>query len=205
MCNLEKEIKKLLKTSSKKDIVNKLSDICKILCNSVITVDTHQIKPIWVEAYYFNEGVFKDDTVHQNKRQSNNKRELYFHSMDKKDRVNSSIKGGYPGTDICLPLFDIGKTYYLSFLIKRSFLDGVYTMEKELEMKLRDKISSRECAIEPTTKEELCVCARVGVETKKFGLLELAAYNPKYVKCHQGHRRKLNNLPYVKVIDVQNN
>lgn len=124
------ELKKLVENLEKENDEEKqkkiLQNIGKLLLTEyIIQIGNLTIKPLLVEAYYYNNSNFKDDSVHAaNKsnantyklaraRQENNFGELYVHY---------GTKGGI---DVVL---SNGK-YYLSFLIKNALINNKFAAQ----------------------------------------------------------------------------
>lgn len=108
------------------DIVPILQKIGKLLLTEyIIQIGNLTIKPLLVEAYYYNNGNFKDDSVHAaNKsnantyklardRQENNFGELYVH-YGTKDGIDVVLSNG---------------KYYLSFLIKNALINNKFAAQ----------------------------------------------------------------------------
>lgn len=126
MEKLEKLVKELEKESiEEKERVKILQDIGKLLLTEyIIQIDDLIIKPLLVEAYYYNSN-FKDDSVHAaNKsnantyklaraRQENNFGELYVH-YGTKDGIDVVLSNG---------------KYYLSFLIKNALINNKFATQ----------------------------------------------------------------------------
>lgn len=129
---------KLLKESAPHDIDSHIFNLATILLNSVLTsLDSKgneiRIKPQWIEAYLYKEGLYEPDhpACHREPGQQNNMLRYYFH----RDPRLSKRRGGRGGVDICLS-DETG--FWFSFLIKRSaVLDtGDFKKEMELESKV---------------------------------------------------------------------
>lgn len=115
------------KTNKKPDdIVPILQKIGKLLLTEyIIQIGNLTIKPLLVEAYYYNNSNFKDDSVHAaNKsnantyklardRQENNFGELYVH-YGTKDGIDVVLSNG---------------KYYLSFLIKNALINNKFAAQ----------------------------------------------------------------------------
>ena len=108
------------------DIVPILQKIGKLLLTEyIIQIGNLTIKPLLVEAYYYNNSNFKDDSVHAaNKsnantyklardRQENNFGELYVH-YGTKDGIDVVLSNG---------------KYYLSFLIKNALINNKFAAQ----------------------------------------------------------------------------
>ena len=124
MEELRKLVKELEQLTDKKEIVAKLQEIGAELINKYeIKVGSVTIEPLLVEAYYYDEEKFPDDSVHAakesdaltyelaRKRQCKHENfgELYFHYGTK----------GSDGIDIVLSCGE----YYLSYLIKNALVN----------------------------------------------------------------------------------
>lgn len=105
---LEKLVDQLEKEYDENQQIGILQNIGKILLtNYIICIDDVTINPLWVEAYYYHKNNFPDCNSHLSDGQKNRFGQLYFH------------KKGRGGIDICLSK---NEQYYLSFLIKASFM-----------------------------------------------------------------------------------
>lgn len=113
-------IKQLECTSVKETQVKLLQEIGKeLLTDYVIKVGDVMVKPLWVEAYYFNAGTgFTDASVHRNECQSQYG-VLYFHHNTDDQRS---------GVDICLSCGE----YYLSYLLKYTLVNGAFKTQAQL-------------------------------------------------------------------------
>lgn len=137
-----KDLKKLVSELESEDKANEEEQIkilqkieAKLINEYEIVIDNLVIRPMLVEAYYFNKEKFPDIAVHASKengkiaelahkRQQKNFGKLYIHCP----------KGD--GIDICLTDSD---KYYLSFLIKNSIVNGEWTTQNGLADKLCDE------------------------------------------------------------------
>ena len=84
----------------------------------VIEVEGITIEPLWVEAYYFHKNVFSDCNTHLSEKQKNRFGQLYFHEK------------GRGGFDLCL---SDSEDYYLSFLLKRTSINGKFVKQADAE------------------------------------------------------------------------
>lgn len=135
----------------------------KLLAEYVIKVGDITIKPLWIEAYYSNANTeFVDASVHGNERQKMHNI-LYFHHKTNDQRS---------GVDVCLSYGD----YYLSYLLKYTMVDGVFTTQSALSAKisleLRDETGVLFFAPNPTDKIQFT--KRIGIATGDYKDAELA-------------------------------
>lgn len=101
-------------------ILQKIGGVLIGGCN--IRIFDMEIRPLWVEAYYFHETRFPDDNTHRSGKQKNRFGQLYLHEK------------GYGGVDICL---SDGEDFYLSFLLKATLADGAFLKQKGLADRLK--------------------------------------------------------------------
>ena len=128
---LKNKVKELETQTDHDSIVKSLQEIGKLLLTDyVIQVDDITVEPMWVEAYYYNRRCFTDPFVHQNPEQKNFGT-LYFHHK-KDDQRN--------GVDLCLSLGD----YYLSFLLKYTFVKDRLRSQSQLSPLIRGKYTDGE-------------------------------------------------------------
>jgi hypothetical protein len=73
--------------------------------------------PIEVEAYYYEEFIFQDSSVHRNELQKGRFGQLYFHRAGRKKEHAFLFDGG--GVDICLSSGD----YYFGILIRSAWIN----------------------------------------------------------------------------------
>lgn len=125
MEDLKRIVKEELEPADEVNAVNKLQRIGdELVCNYVLKIGDITIEPLWVEAYYFQiNGKFKDVSCHRKAEQMKNFGKLYFHH-----RVGDQRSG----VDLCLSDGD----YYLSYLLKITLVNGVYTTQSELHNKI---------------------------------------------------------------------
>ncbi len=134
-----KELKNLVDglraETNKEQIIKKLQEIgAKLIREYEIKVGKLIIKPLLVEAYYYNEKKFPDCNTHMNSIQKEFN-ELYRHSV----KADLKSDGRVGGVDICLALNnDKDETYYLSYLIKNSLVDGAFCKQVELNSKINN-------------------------------------------------------------------
>ena len=106
------------------EILRKIGKV--LLTEFVIQVSDVTIKPLWIEAYYYNESNnFKDYFVHKNEKQKEFGILYFHHKTD--DQRN--------GVDICLSCGD----YYLSYLLKYTLINGEVKTQSELSPLIRKK------------------------------------------------------------------
>lgn len=181
-------VKELLDKSDKDAQIKILQEINeKLLCEYCIEINGLVILPLRVEAYYFDPDKFKDSTVHGNDQQRLFNK-LYVHS-DKK---------GNGGVDVCLAYNSKkrGKPapYFLSFLIKNSYVNGENCKQIDLNDKLTENATVEEIHKLPALRKRndgekpesmkkggiirdttVFHTARVGLSGKPFGREPLAA------------------------------
>lgn len=160
------------KISEENCIVVQLRKINKEILNHKIIADQYTIYPIWVEAYYYNKGVFDDMSCHIN------------NTEDIRGNVPGQFefrkhKVGYGGVDLYL-----GKPNgdYLSFLIKLALIK-----EEGKDAKLCSQVQIKDELIDYLDKEIL---------TGKLGTyLDWLEKNNKLVECVSDKNLKevLNN------------
>ncbi len=86
-----------------------------LVCNEVL------IQPTEIEPYYYQKGVFEDESVHQNELQTNkHKNHFYIHRWGTKQ--SDSYKGGNR-VSLDFVVSDDADTYY-SFLIRSAIING---------------------------------------------------------------------------------
>ena len=118
-CDLKEMVCNLKVETVEKDIIELLREIeKKLIAEYVIKAEGLIIEPLWVEAYYFNKNVFSDCNTHLSEKQKNRFGQLYFHEK------------GRGGFDICL---SDSEDYYLSFLLKRTLINGEFVKQTEIE------------------------------------------------------------------------
>ncbi len=142
MEKLEKLVNELVAESNEEKQIKTLQDIGKLLLTEyIIQVGDLTIKPLLVEAYYYNNN-FKDNSVHAAKesdantyklaraRQENNFGELYVH-YGTKDGIDVVLSNG---------------KYYLSFLIKNALINNEFATQcKVSEMLCRNCDYNSKC------------------------------------------------------------
>lgn len=105
----------------------------KLVSKYVLSIGDLLVVPLWVEAYYFDRETFEDPFTHRSEDQKGAEHfgKLYFHQK------TDSQRGG---VDLCLSLGD----YYLSFLLKYTLVNGVFTSQGRLSGKLRTAYEASE-------------------------------------------------------------
>ena len=160
-------------------ILQKINE--KLLTKYCIKVGGIEIRPLRVEAYYFNPGKFEDSTVHGSPQQRKFK-VLYRHN--EKEKIDPAKDNG--GVDLCLAYSEKGLApYFLSFLIKNSWVKVAnfegYCKQIELNKILNErKIKDDTVEIEPrklNPEEDSTVfhTIRKGLSGKPFGREPLAS------------------------------
>ena len=119
LCELKEMVCSLKAETDEKNIIEKLKKIEeKLIGEYVIEVEGITIEPLWVEAYYFHKNVFSDCNTHLSEKQKNRFGQLYFHEK------------GRGGFDLCL---SDSEDYYLSFLLKRTSINGEFVKQADAE------------------------------------------------------------------------
>ena len=118
-------IEKLVTETDPKEQLRILQEINKtILTKYVIQIEDWIIRPLWVEAYYYNQKSFPDHNTHKSPKQKNRFGQLYFHEK------------GYGGLDVCLSeQLPDQEDYYLSVLLKATsvYKKGESSSENEFK------------------------------------------------------------------------
>lgn len=121
-CDLKEMVCNLKSDTIEKNIIEQLQEIeKKLLTEYVIKAEGLIIEPLWVEAYYFNKNVFSDCNTHLSEKQKNRFGQLYFHEK------------GRGGFDICL---SDSEDYYLSFLLRRTLINGEFVKQTDVNKTL---------------------------------------------------------------------
>lgn len=159
-------VNKLEGLTNEDDIVGLLQEINEEILKHKITADQYTIYPIWVEAYYYNNKVFKDNSCH---RGPNRPGQFKFRKHTR----------GSGGVDLYL-----GKPggHYLSFLIKLALIK-----EEGKDAKICSQVQIKNELIDYLDKEIL---------TGKLGTyLNWLEKNNKLVECVSDNdlKEKLNN------------
>lgn len=135
MKDLEDLVDKLAKERGEKKQIAILQEIgTKLIAEYEIHIADLIIEPLWLEAYYFDvDNGFIDPFVHRADEQKGKENcgKLYFHHK------TDDARGG---VDICLSC----GTYYLSFLLKYTLVNGEYTTQSQLSGKIRAPYSKLE-------------------------------------------------------------
>ena len=119
LCELKEMVCGLKEETNEKTIIEQLQEIeARLIREYVIKVEGIMIEPLWVEAYYFNKNVFSDCNTHLSEKQKNRFGQLYFHEK------------GRGGFDLCL---SDSEDYYLSFLLKRTLINGEFVKQIKIE------------------------------------------------------------------------
>ena len=130
ICDLREMVCDLKAETKEEVIIRRLKEIeAKLLTEYVIEAEGLIIEPLWVEAYYFNKNVFSDCNTHLSEKQKNRFGQLYFHEK------------GWGGVDICL---SDSEDYYLSFLLKRTLINGEFVKQTEVNKTLEKYGKSKE-------------------------------------------------------------
>lgn len=134
LCELKEMVCSLKAETNEETIIKQLQKIAeKLIAEYVIEVEGITIEPLWVEAYYFNKNVFSDCNTHLSEKQKNRFGQLYFHEKGR--------GGGRGGVDICL---SDSEDYYLSFLLKRTLINGEFVKQIKIEDALKKQGKTKE-------------------------------------------------------------
>lgn len=151
-------IKQLECTSVKETQVKLLQEIGKeLLTDYVIKVGDVMVKPLWVEAYYFNAGTgFTDASVHRNEYQSQYG-VLYFHH---------NTDDQHSGVDICLSCGE----YYLSYLLKYTLVNGAFKTQAQLSSMIpHDLRDARNILVKESNPTDMVVYTkRIGISSGNY-------------------------------------
>lgn len=102
------------------DIVKRLQDdMRKFLQNTELEINGVTIRPLEIEAYYYEEGVFEDCYVHCNEMQTEkNKGHFYVHRKGKREQ------DAYSGGNRCCLDYVVGKKgTYFSYLLRSASVE----------------------------------------------------------------------------------
>ena len=90
------------------------------LTESVLLLKGLSIRPKEIEVYYYEEGIFEDNSVHRNDLQKHNKNHFYVHRCGTKS--SDSYKGGnYAGIDFVMSDSD---DVYFTYLIRSAIVNN---------------------------------------------------------------------------------
>lgn len=172
MEELLKKVKNLEKANSDPERIRILQEIgAKLINEYEIKVEDLTIQPLWVEAYYYNPKKFADCNTHMNENQKGHFGQLYFH------------KKGYGGFDICL---SDSEDYYLSFLLKATLINGVFTKQTGVYEILKktdttkEKLEKEKNILIKTNANstcEVCYAQRVGITKPCYRKEKLAIFS----------------------------
>ena len=182
-CDLKEMVCNLKVETVEKDIIELLREIeKKLIAEYVIKAEGLVIEPLWVEAYYFNKNVFSDCNTHLSEKQKNRFGQLYFHEK------------GRGGFDICL---SDSEDYYLSFLLKRTLINGEFVKQTEIEDvlkkygKTKEELENVEEVLVRREKEknndDVCHTTRVGLAKPCYKEDKLAAFSLQALKEQKGN------------------
>ena len=103
------------------EMIQKLQAEARLfLTESVLVLKGLSIRPKEIEVYYYEKGIFEDNSVHRNDLQKNNKNHFYVHRCGTKS--SDSYKGGnYAGIDFVES--DTADVYY-TYLIRSAIVNG---------------------------------------------------------------------------------
>ena len=163
MEELKSLVKKLETEYNEEEQIKILQDIGKkLLTEYVIQVGDVTIQPLWVEAYYRDIKKFDDESVHGNDKQKEFDC-FYFHHKTDDQRS---------GVDICLSKGD----YYLSYLLKYTLVNGVFTTQSQLSGKIPAEVRNKTgILVKKESPTDVLQCAkRIGISSRKFKDAKLA-------------------------------
>lgn len=187
LCELKEMVCGLKTETNEETIIKKLREIgAKLIGEYVIEVEGITIEPLWVEAYYFNKNVFSDCNTHLSEKQKNRFGQLYFHEK------------GRGGFDLCL---SDSEDYYLSFLLKRTSINGEFVKQTEVKDVL-EKYGKTKEELEAATvvlvrkepkkdaenddeNDDVKHTARIGLAKPCYKEEKLAAFSINALKEHQ--------------------
>lgn len=103
-----------------KENIQKLQAEARLfLTESVLVLNGLSIRPKEIEVYYYEKGIFEDNSVHRNDLQKHNKNHFYVHRCGTKS--SDSYKGGnYAGIDFVLSDTD---DIYFTYLIRSAVVN----------------------------------------------------------------------------------
>ncbi|MDD7602716.1 MAG: hypothetical protein PUK54_09025 [Firmicutes bacterium] len=181
LCELKEMVCSLKAETDEKNIIEKLKKIEeKLIGEYVIEVEGITIEPLWVEAYYFHKNVFSDCNTHLSEKQKNRFGQLYFHEK------------GRGGFDLCL---SDSEDYYLSFLLKRTSINGEFVKQADAEDVLEKNGKTKE-ALEAATvvltgkepkKDDVKHAVRIGLAKPCYKEEELAAFSLNALEKQKGN------------------
>ena len=183
LCELKEMVCGLKEETNEKTIIEQLQEIeARLIREYVIKVEGIMIEPLWVEAYYFNKNVFSDCNTHLSEKQKNRFGQLYFHEK------------GRGGFDICL---SDSEDYYLSFLLKRTLINGEFVKQTEIEDvlkkygKTKEELENVEEVLVRREKEknndDVRHTTRVGLAKPCYKEEKLAAFSLQALKEQKGN------------------
>lgn len=193
LCELKEMVCSLKAETDEKNIIEKLKKIEeKLIGEYVIEVEGITIEPLWVEAYYFHKNVFSDCNTHLSEKQKNRFGQLYFHEK------------GRGGFDLCL---SDSEDYYLSFLLKRTSINGEFVKQADAEDVL-EKYGKTKEALEAATvvlverepkkkDEDVKHTVRIGLEKPCYKNEELAAFPLEAIKKYDFSSDRKALIPVV--------
>lgn len=119
---IKKFVDELKDLKTEEDIVKKLQEILEALLKetelrfSSEDKKTVYVKPLEIEAYYYNEGVFEDECVHVHKLQKNRQGKIYIHRYKSKAGESKALRYiNRAGMDLVLSNSD---KYALAVLVR---------------------------------------------------------------------------------------
>ena len=190
MEKLKRLVEDLEKKTDKGEIVEQLQIIGrKLVTEYEIKAGDIVIKPLVVEAYYYNPETFPDCNTHMNSLQKEFN-VLYRHAI----QPGLIRNGRVGGVDICLALnSDSDKTYYLSFLIKNALIDNEFYKQVALNAKLNSVFNENEIIRDVIVKIDKRVekandlsyhCRRVNLAQECYKSEELAVFTIESLKTY---------------------
>ena len=126
------------------------------------------IRPLWVEAYDYDEERFPDLNTHRSVKQKDRFGRLYFHER------------GYGGVDLCL---SDGEDIYLSFLLKATLVEGRFLTQTGLchlpdwAGRTRADLERLDCVLVPgEERHTVCYTTRVDLARPCYSGEKLTAF-----------------------------
>lgn len=181
-------VEELDRLTEKDKIVKQLQTIGrKLVTEYEIKAGNIVIKPLVVEAYYYNPETFPDYNTHMYPLQKEFN-VLYRHST-KKELPDTGRVGG---VDVCLALNrDSKKTHYLSFLIKNALIDNKFYKQVALNAKLNNRFDEDDiinnviCKRAEKSNDLSYHCRRVNLAKECYKSEELAIFTIESLKKYK--------------------
>lgn len=164
----------------------------QFLLNSRLNLNGVIIVPKEIEAYYYEDGKFEEDSVHKNELQRNNKNHFYIH-RNGLSRYDAYKGGRRPGIDFVL---SDNSNIYFSFLIRSAVVDGRFIVgpnkvlnEIRWDSRLSNEdIEKHEVIIEPC-KNEATVLFSERIGLGKGVANDFLHADLRAVVCDENYRR----------------